>query len=84
MNSPLPAVEGEFFTGRVTLPPLQAILAVIRDAPAGNACTVRWGGVTPLNVLGIGSKRPWFHSVFHIFVVLGSLLQFLAIYFYAL
>lgn len=28
---------------------------------------------------GIGSKQPWFHSVFHIFVVLGSLLQFLAI-----
>ena len=33
---------------------------------------------------GIGSKRPWFHSVFHIFVVLGSLLQFLSIFFYVL
>lgn len=33
---------------------------------------------------GIGSKLPWFHSVFHIFVVLGSLLQFVAIYLYAL
>jgi len=33
---------------------------------------------------GIGSKKPWIHSVFHIFVVLGSLLQFLSIYFYAL
>ena len=33
---------------------------------------------------GIGSKKPWMHSVFHIFVVLGSLLQFLSIYFYAL
>ena len=33
---------------------------------------------------GIGSKRHWMHSVFHIFVVLGSLLQFLAIYLYAL
>lgn len=31
---------------------------------------------------GIGSKRRWFHSVFHIFVVLGSLLQFIAIYLY--
>ena len=28
---------------------------------------------------GIGSKKRWMHSVFHIFVVLGSLLQFLAI-----
>ena len=33
---------------------------------------------------GIGSKRKWFHSVFHIFVVGGSLLQFLSILFYAL
>jgi len=33
---------------------------------------------------GIGSKRRWMHSVFHIFVVLGSLLQFLSIYLYIL
>lgn len=33
---------------------------------------------------GIGSKKAWFHSVFHIFVVLGSVLQFLSIFFYAL
>lgn len=33
---------------------------------------------------GIGAKRRWFHSVFHIFVVLGSLLQFLCIYLYVL
>lgn len=33
---------------------------------------------------GIGAKMPWMHSVFHIFVVLGSVLQFLAIFFYVL
>lgn len=33
---------------------------------------------------GIGSKMHWMHSVFHIFVVLGSLLQFLAIFFYVI
>jgi len=33
---------------------------------------------------GIGSKKHWMHSVFHIFVVIGSLLQFFAIYFYVL
>lgn len=33
---------------------------------------------------GIGSKRQWMHSVFHVFVVLGSALQFLCIYFYAI
>ena len=33
---------------------------------------------------GIGSKYKWFHSVFHIFVVLGSGLQFVAILLYVL
>ena len=33
---------------------------------------------------GIGSKVKWMHSVFHIFVVLGSLLQLVAILFYAM
>jgi hemolysin III len=28
---------------------------------------------------GIGSKKRWFHSVFHIFVVLGSALQLICI-----
>lgn len=33
---------------------------------------------------GIGAKKQWMHSIFHIFVVLGSALQFFAIYFYVL
>ncbi len=33
---------------------------------------------------GIGAKVHWIHSVFHIFVVLGSLLQFVAIFLYVL
>lgn len=33
---------------------------------------------------GIGSKKRYFHSVFHIFVLLGSGLQFWAVYAYAL
>ena len=33
---------------------------------------------------GLGKKRKWMHSVFHIFVVLGSLLQFLCVWCYAL
>lgn len=33
---------------------------------------------------GVGSRKPWFHSVFHIFVVLGSLLQLLCVAFYVL
>lgn len=33
---------------------------------------------------GIGSKRPWFHSIFHLFVLLGSILQAVAILWYVL
>ncbi len=33
---------------------------------------------------GIGSKRRWFHSVFHLFVLLGSVLQAVAILGYVL
>ncbi|MBO7252088.1 MAG: hemolysin III family protein [Oscillospiraceae bacterium] len=33
---------------------------------------------------GMGSKRKWMHSVFHIFVVLGGVLQFFSILLYAI
>ena len=33
---------------------------------------------------GLGKKKKWMHSVFHIFVVLGALLQFLAVLFHSL
>ena len=35
-------------------------------------------------VYGIGSRVRWMHSVFHIFVVIGSVLHFFAFYFYGL
>ncbi len=33
---------------------------------------------------GIGAKRPYFHSVFHVFCLIGTVLQFLSIYLYVL
>ena len=33
---------------------------------------------------GIGKKKKWMHSVFHIFVVLGAILQYFAVLLYAL
>jgi len=33
---------------------------------------------------GLGGKHRWMHSIFHVFVVLGSILQFIAIYYYAI
>ena len=31
---------------------------------------------------GIGKKKKWMHSIFHLFIVLGSLLQFFCILLY--
>lgn len=33
---------------------------------------------------GVGVKKKWMHSVFHIFVILGSVLQFFAVLLYAI
>lgn len=33
---------------------------------------------------GIGKKKKWMHSVFHIFVVIGTVLQFFSVFLYAL
>ena len=33
---------------------------------------------------GIGKKKKWIHSVFHIFTVIGTVLQFFAIYWYVM
>ena len=33
---------------------------------------------------GLGTKRKWMHSVFHIFVVLGALLQYFSVLLYAI
>ena len=46
-----------------------------------------WGGIAytvGAALYGIGAKKRWFHSVFHIFVVLGSLLQLLCVAFFVL
>ena len=45
-----------------------------------------WGGIAytiGAVLYGIGSKRKWMHSVFHIFVDIGSLLHFLCVVLYA-
>ena len=45
-----------------------------------------WGGLcytVGAILYGIGAKKRWLHSVFHIFVVLGSLLHFLCVFLYA-
>lgn len=46
-----------------------------------------WGGIayTVGAVLyGLGTKKKWMHSVFHVFVLIGSALQFFSVLFYAI
>ena len=46
-----------------------------------------WGGIAytiGAVLYGVGKKKKWMHSVFHLFVLAASILQFLGIYFYVL
>ena len=54
--------------------------------PAGFGFLLAGGIVYSVGAIlyGLGGKRKWLHGVFHIFVLAGSLLQFLAVLFYAL
>ena len=50
-------------------------------------CAVLLGGIayTVGSVLyGLGKRKKWMHSIFHIFVDLGALLQFFCVLFYAI
>lgn len=68
--------------------------AIIFFLPQAIACLGRIGFLLTLAggiaytigavLYGIGSRVRWMHSVFHIFVVIGSVLQFIAIVFYVL
>jgi hemolysin III len=35
-------------------------------------------------IYGIGKKKPIMHAVFHVFCIVGSILQFIAIFFYVI
>ncbi len=66
--------------GWAVLPFMTQIRAVLGEA---GFAWLLWGGIayTVGAVLyGIGSKKKWFHSVFHIFVVLGSALQMVSVF----
>ena len=60
---------------------------VIETAGFGGFLLTLLGGVayTIGSILyGLGKRKKWMHSIFHIFVVLGSLLQFVAVFCYVL
>lgn len=65
--------------------PFARVILEVMTAPGFRL--LLWGGIayTVGAVLyGLGETRKWMHSVFHIFVVLGSVLQFFAVFFYTL
>ena len=70
--------------GWAIIPFWRKVLEVLQ--PGGFALLLAGGiAYTAGSVLyGIGSKMRWMHSIFHIFVVLGSLLHFFAVLFFAL
>lgn len=61
----------------------QAVIVMGRD---GFGFLLAGGIVYTIGAIlyGIGSKKAWFHSVFHIFVVMGSALQLVSILFFVL
>ena len=71
-------------TGWAVLPFLAQIREILTEP---GFLFLLWGGIAytlGAILFGIGSRLKWFHSVFHIFVVLGSFLQLICIYFYVL
>lgn len=60
---------------------------MVSAVPAGGMALLIWGGVAytvGAILYGIGSKRKYFHSVFHFFCLIGTFLHFLAIYLHVL
>lgn len=70
--------------GWAVLPFIQQTIELMGMAGFGLLLAGGIGYTIGAVLFGIGSKVRWIHSVFHIFVVLGSLLQFLAIYLFVL
>ena len=54
--------------------------------PAGIVLLVAGGIAYTVGAIlyGIGRKKKWMHSIFHLCIILGSLLQFFCILFYVL
>ena len=64
-----------------------AIKPVLNAVPLGGLIWLLAGGIAytvGAVIYGVGKKRRYMHSVFHLFVVLGSILQFVCIFFYVI
>jgi len=70
--------------GWAILPFIRQARAVLGEAGFGFLLAGGIAYTVGAILYGIGSKKHWFHSIFHIFVVLGSALQLVCIVFYVL
>ncbi len=64
-----------------------AIRPLVAALPSGGLAMLIAGGVAytlGAVLYAIGSKKPYFHSVFHFFCIIGTVLHFFSIYFYVL
>ena len=70
--------------GWAVIPFARQVYAVM--SPAGFLLLLSGGIAYTIGAVlyGLGSRKKWMHSLFHIFVILGALLQFLSVLFYAL
>jgi len=65
------------FTAKL-LPELLGLSGVVLLASGGIAYTI--GAI----IYGVGKKKKWMHSIFHMFILLGSILQFFCILLYVM
>ena len=64
-----------------------AIKPTIQAVPLPGLLWLLFGGISytvGAALYGLGKKHRYVHSIFHVFVVLGSVLQYIAILFYIL
>lgn len=64
-----------------------AYQAMVEAVPAGGMALLIWGGIAytiGAILYGIGAKKKYFHSVFHFFCLIGTILHFLSVYLYVL
>lgn len=60
---------------------------MVQAIPAGGISLLVWGGIAytvGAILYGIGSKKRYFHSIFHFFCLIGTVLHFFSIYLYVL
>lgn len=60
---------------------------MVSAIPAGGISLLVWGGVAytvGAILYSIGSKKRYFHSIFHFFCLIGTILHFFSIYLYVL